>query len=175
MVNLFLEYETFMDSVFVILSFPLFGGLCFFIKESSKASKLKEAFTFMELVIAMTILMLLAMVVGPPMLKYVGRAKVYTTEANLKVLQSSIDEFHSEIGKYPESLRDLVRMPTDVELAKNWKEPFLHVKGEQIPLDGWKKEFIYEQLASGSKPPYELYSWGEHGEGSPKEEWFSAW
>ena len=175
MVNPFLEGVTLINSIFVISSFVLFGGFCFFVKEYFKVSKLKAAFTLMELVIALTILMLLAMVAGPPLLKYVGRAKVHTTETNLKVLQGSIDEFHSEIGKFPESLRDLVRMPTDTELAKNWQEPFLKVKGEQVPLDGWKREFVYERLAPGSSPPYELYSWGASGEGSPKEEWFSAW
>ena len=35
-------------------------------------------------------------------------------------------------------------------------------------------EIIYFKVTKATHP-YDLYSWGKHGEGSPKEEWFDVW
>lgn len=134
---------------------------------------LRPGFTFMELVIAMTILLILSAVVGPMFMRYVDRARVTGTRQNMGTLRSSIDMFKSEIGKYPVKLRDLVEKPREEAVARKWPKGG-YIQGGELPEDAWGEPFQYKRTPEG-KNPYELYSYGPEGPGSPKDEWISVW
>lgn len=135
----------------------------------------RGGFTLIEMVIAIAILGLLAVVMGPPMFRYLGEAKEKTTQANLQSIKQAVDVYHMDTGYYPQALKDLVRRPLDEEAAEDWKGPYLELKGKKdIPKDGWKHKFVYRLGEEGEKPPYELYSYGAKGKGAPKSEWMFA-
>lgn len=130
---------------------------------------LQAGFTFMELVVAILILGLLAAIAVPSYLRFAETARENTTKANLKTTKNNINLFHMEHGQYPTKLEDLVERPKG-EAGKGWK-PYL----EKFPKDGWNSEFYYKVTPGGSHP-YELYSYGTNGpEGSTSEEHISVW
>ena len=131
----------------------------------------RPGFSLTELVVVIVIMSLLAMVAIPTFNSYRRKAKVATTEASLKALNQAIEEYHDDIGVYPDSLDDLIHPPADSEAARHWVEPFIKARGGRPPMDGYKHDFMYSKLPVGSKPPYEFYSWGPNGEGSPENEW----
>ena len=127
----------------------------------------REGFTFIELVIAIAILGILALIVAPKMFNYLREAEEETTKTNLKVVRTEIDNYIRKVGQPPQTLRDLVRRPADMT-DRQWRGPYL--EGEEIPKDGQGHDLVYVSLA-GNHPPYKLYSWGKNGPDSPSEEW----
>ena len=125
---------------------------------------LKDGFSMTELVIYMAVVGVLSMVIVPNFLSYLEKSKKMTTEATLGAVKNAIQSFHSDTGRYPESLQDLTRTPYDDVIAKRWEGPYLQLKSEdEEPLDGWKNELVYNRL-SGEDKPFELYSLGKNAD-----------
>ena len=120
----------------------------------------RSGFTLIEMMIVLVILGLLAGIGVPAYMNYAKRAKLETTKANLKVIRDAVDNYFLQIGKYPETLEDLVRKPSDPDAAASWVGSFLRKR--EMPKDAWKRPFIY-QVTPGDQEPYELYSKGEDG------------
>ena len=67
--------------------------------------------------------------------------------------------YKSEKGSYPESLSQLR------------KSGFMK---KDVPKDGWDRSFVYRRTPD-AKNPYELFSYGPEGKGSPKEGRINVW
>ena len=134
----------------------------------------RSGFTLIELAIAMMILLILGAVAIPRFMAYLEKAKVSATKTNLQALKSAIDGFKIDTGKYPPKLRDLIEKPKDETLARRWQKGGYLEGTDEIPKDGWDEDFVYKITPQG-KNPYDLYSYGPDGAGSPKDEWISVW
>lgn len=121
----------------------------------------RSGFTLIELIIAISILAILALVVGPYMFRYVQEARISRTEADLRTYKSAVDTYYAKIDKYPTKLEDLISKPADVPLKK-WVAKFLDL--DEIPKDAWGNEYVYKVNPKGSAHPYDLYSYGPDGE-----------
>lgn len=133
----------------------------------------RRGFTLIELVIAMAILALLALVVAPAVMNQLEKAKISSTKDKLKSVKTAIDMFRVDTGKYPTKLRDLVEKPKEEAVARNWIKGG-YIEGGEEPKDAWNEDFVYKRTVDG-KNPYELYSYGPNGPGAAKEDWLSVW
>ncbi len=133
----------------------------------------RAGFTFIELVIAIAILAILAAIVGPMFMGQLEKARVSGTRSNLNSIKSAIGMFKVDTARYPNKLRDLVKKPRDEALARKWQKGG-YLEGGELPDDAWGESFQYKRTPEG-KNPYELYSYGPNLAGSPKEEWHSVW
>jgi general secretion pathway protein G len=118
-----------------------------------------NGFTLIELLVVLVILGLLAGLVGPRVLNYLGGAKSDTARLQIEELGAGLDLFYLEVGRYPtsdEGLVALVEEPTDVT---NWNGPYL--KKKTIPKDPWGNDYLYQ--SPGDNGPYDLYSYGMDG------------
>ncbi len=138
----------------------------------NRKTHLKSGFTFIEIIIAVAIIGILALIVGPSVLRYRTQAQLNATATNAKVLKRATDSYFLAVGKYPSKLEDLLKKPADVPLKK-WIAPFLDVS--EIPMDSWGNPFAYKLNAKSDNHPYDLYSWGPTGPGSAPDEWIDAW
>lgn len=126
----------------------------------------------MELMIYMAVVGILLAAVGPRFMSFISSGKKSSTEQTLRNTKQAIELFYGHTSRYPESLRDLVRKPMDEKIAKKWNGPYLELKGDQeVPEDGWNNELVYHRLEPGAGRPYDLFSYGPNGEGSPEDEW----
>ncbi len=130
---------------------------------------MSKGFTLIELLVVLVILGLLAGLVGPRVLSYLGGAKSDTARLQIEELGAGLDLFYLEVGRYPttdEGLSALVEQPTSVT---NWHGPYL--KKKTIPMDPWARDYEYQ--SPGENGPYDLYSYGmdgtEGGEGDNKD------
>lgn len=137
-------------------------------------STLKKGLSLMEVMIVLAIMAVFATLVGPRVFSYLGRAKIKTTEANLRTIKQAITSYHIDTGRYPETLQDLMRKPFDEAAARKWQGPYLEGKDDEVPEDGWSHEFVYRRNEPGSAKPYDLYSYGPDGEDSSEENWIYA-
>jgi general secretion pathway protein G len=133
----------------------------------------RSGFTFIELVIGIAILAILALVVAPGIMGVLEKARISGTVSNLKNIKTAIDMFKVDTARYPTKLRDLVEKPREEAVARNWTKGG-YIEGGELPKDAWNEEFQYKRTPEG-KTPYELYSFGANGPGASKEEWISVW
>lgn len=131
--------------------------------------RVRSGFSFIEILVALTIVGVMG-AMGFGLFKYIARAKRTATDTELMNVKLAIDTFNNDTGQYPASLDDLVNKPSDPKISKRWRGPYTETEN----VDGWKHPFVY-QLTKGGAHPYELYSWGPNGEGSPAEEHVSVW
>ena len=114
-----------------------------------------------ELMAVLVIIGLLATLVGTQVLKQIVQAKVATTKANLKTLDAAVSQFYMELGQLPSEemgLNALVEAPAGLE--EKWTG---YLRENEIPLDGWKREFKYETVP-GTTSGFVIRSAGPDGE-----------
>lgn len=117
----------------------------------------QKGFTLIELLVVISIIAMLAALVGPRLFPKLGKGKQATAKAQIELLGQALDQFRLDTSKYPsssEGLNALVSNPG----AENWDGPYLK-KG--LPADPWGKVYVYQY--PGSHGEYDLYSLGRDG------------
>ncbi|MEQ9619147.1 MAG: type II secretion system major pseudopilin GspG [Deltaproteobacteria bacterium] len=120
-------------------------------------------FTLIEIMVVLLIIAGLAYIVGTNVIGRFGEAKKEETKIQIKNLESALKLFKLDNGFYPETqqgISALIQPPTV------GREPCCYARdgyleGNQVPLDGWKNEYIYigpDQTGDGT---YEIISIGE--------------
>ncbi|MBT5231479.1 MAG: type II secretion system major pseudopilin GspG, partial [Methylococcales bacterium] len=100
-----------------------------------------HGFSLIELLVVLTILGLLATVVGPKVMNALGGGKIKAAEVQIANLESAVERFYFDASRYPttdEGLAALIEKPGTVD---NWQGPYL--KKRVIPKDPWKREYHY--------------------------------
>jgi general secretion pathway protein G len=145
-------------------------------RESS--SLLRSGFTLIELLVAIAILALLAGGAVPFALNQLNKARESTAKTDMQTFKGALTMYQMGMSKYPQTLKDLVRAPREEQDKKRWKQaggPFIGTEGDnEIKEDPWGNPYKYKPTP-GTPRPYELYSYGKNGPGSPKEEQLSVW
>jgi general secretion pathway protein G len=116
-----------------------------------------NGFTLIELLVVLVILGLLAGVVGPQVMKYLGSSKSKTARLQIEELSAALDLYRLELGRYPsseEGLTALVQPPGVVEAR--WQGPYL--KKKTVPKDPWGFDYHYQ--FPGQQDVYDLFSLG---------------
>jgi general secretion pathway protein G len=121
-----------------------------------KPRRRQLAFTLIELLVVLVILGLLAGLVGPRVLKYLGGAKTDTAQLQIEELGAGLDLYHLEVGRYPSSDEGLQALATAPPGVAGWNGPYL--KKKDIPLDPWGNAYYYKY--PGENGDYDLYSLG---------------
>ena len=130
----------------------------------------RSGFTLIEIIVAISIVAIMAFVVAPNLLNWIKKGARHSTESSLHTLSTAIDTYINDVGSPPQVLEDLIRKPAGLT-NREWEGSYL--KGKSVPKDGWKKPFVYKPMPN-AEPPYELYSYGPKGPGADEEEWFVA-
>jgi general secretion pathway protein G len=116
-----------------------------------------HGFTLVEMLVVLAIVGMLTALVGPQVMGYLGRAKVETAQAEIRNLETALDLFKLDVGRYPtgpEGLQALVARP---EGLVRWAGPYL--KKRTLPVDPWDRPYVY-RVPSRHGGAYDLYSSG---------------
>lgn len=130
----------------------------------------RAGFTFIELVVVILIIGILAVTIGPGLLEWVGKSKDKKALVELKALKQAVQIYSVDIGSYPHKLLDLVQKPSSGEGAHKWRRAYLDPDSVKIVegniVDPWNSPYHY-RVTQGGKHPFELYSDGDLGSENP--------
>jgi general secretion pathway protein G len=115
-----------------------------------------KGFTLIELLVVLVILGLLAGLVGPRVLRYLGSAKSDTARLQIEEFGAGLDLFHLEVGRYPTTEEGLIALVEEPPGVNTWNGPYL--KKKQVPQDPWGNDYHYR--SPGENGLYDLYSLG---------------
>jgi general secretion pathway protein G len=122
----------------------------------------KQAFTLIELLLVMVILVVLAAVVVPRFGSRQEQAKKTRATVDISTLKTQLKMFDSDVGRLPtneEGLGALIAQPTN---ADNWHGPYIE-GGPSALIDPWKNPYIYKIPPSHQGVDFDLYSTGPDG------------
>ena len=125
-----------------------------------------RGFTLIELLVVLVILGLLAGLVGPQVMKYLGGANTKTAKLQIEDFSTALDAFRLDMGRYPTSAEGLAALVVQPSGATRWNGPYL--RKNVIPKDPWGNEYQYR--APGQHGAFDLYSLGaDNAEGGDGE------
>lgn len=133
----------------------------------------QAGFTLVELLVVLVILVLLASLVGPRVVGYLGSSRVKAAKVQIEGLSSALELYRLDTGRYPsseEGLKALVQAPAGVE---TWKGPYLTKK--EVPSDPWNRPYNYR--SPGQHGPFEIFSLGADNQvgGTGENEDITSW
>src|SRR5690606_14831856 len=91
----------------------------------------RAGFSLMEIMIAVTILGLVMAMVGPALQNTLKKGKIRTTKSTMRSFKDAISTYQMEVGKLPQTLKDLIKKPREELAAKKWEGPY--IEKEDIP------------------------------------------
>ena len=127
-----------------------------------RMGQLKRAqggFTLLELLVVMVIIGLLVGIVGPGVLRNIGKSEAKAAKAQVDALGKALDQYRLETGHYPSTEQGLNALVTKPANENKWEGPYL-TKG--VPSDPWGKPYIYKN--PGEHGDYDLLSYGKDGQ-----------
>ena len=123
--------------------------------------KTRKGFTLLELVVVIIVLGLLVGLVGPQIFGRLGEAKSTTAKTQIEMIGVALDNYRLDNGSYPTTSQGLEALRTKPAGASNWRGPYLR---KPVPLDPWKRAYIYRSPGQKSSDGYDLMSYGRDGQ-----------
>jgi general secretion pathway protein G len=124
----------------------------------------RRGFTLIEILVVITVIGLLAALVGPRILGRVSEAKSATGKAQLEMLSVALDNYRLDNGSYPtteQGLAALQEKPTRDPAPLNWRGPYLK---RNIPADPWGRPYVYRSPGEHDPGGNDLSSLGKDGQ-----------
>jgi general secretion pathway protein G len=116
----------------------------------------EAGFTLVELLVVLVILVLLASLVAPRVIGYLGSSRTKAAKVQIESLTTALELYKVDIGRYPstsEGLKALVVSPPGVT---SWNGPYLTKK--DVPNDPWGKPYSYR--SPGQHGAFDISSLG---------------
>lgn len=128
-------------------------------KVVNKLQQHKQGFTLIELLVVLSIIGLLAGLVGPQVMKHLGGSKTKAARVQIEDLAAALDMYKLDVGRYPDSEHGLNALVERPERVRGWNGPYL--RKNKVPQDPWLQEYHYR--FPGQHGDFDIYSLGADG------------
>ena len=120
----------------------------------------ERGFTLLELLVVLAILGLLAAIIGPQVIRYLGSSRSQTAHVQARNVEAALELFKLDAGRYPtpdEGLGALIKAPpTDPA----WNGPYL--ADPSALNDPWGKPYLFK--TPGDHSEVDVWSYGSDGQ-----------
>lgn len=103
----------------------------------------ERGYSLLEVLIVLTIIALIAALVGPRLIAQLDRSKVTAARVQIRAIAASLETMRIDLGRYPtteEGLALLVEAPRGAADGF-WRGPYLD---SDLPADPWGKPYSYD-------------------------------
>ncbi|MCX7348355.1 MAG: type II secretion system major pseudopilin GspG [Alphaproteobacteria bacterium] len=129
------------------------------LRNKARCRKSEGGFTLVELLVVLVILVLLASIIGPRIIGYLGSSRTKTAHIQIESLVTAMELFHIDVGRYPSSTEGLAALVKSPGNVPGWNGPYLAKAG--VPPDPWGKPYVYQ--AGQNAGSFEIKSLGADG------------
>ncbi|MCL4766560.1 MAG: type II secretion system major pseudopilin GspG [Hyphomicrobiaceae bacterium] len=113
-------------------------------------------FTLLELLVVLGIIVMLATVAGPQVLRYLGKARTDTAKAQLGALSTALELYALDNGGYPAQQVGLGALMQQPSGTRHWRGPYL--KRAEGLMDPWGRPYQYRH--PGQRTQVEIFTLG---------------
>jgi general secretion pathway protein G len=116
----------------------------FSIKETmmNRRFRRRNAFTLMEILLVLAILVVLGSMVGVGYVRIQQNAMKNSAKTQVSLLEQAVKTYMLDVGSPPSSLEGLLSAPPDLANPAKWAGPYLDK--QQLPVDPWNQPYQYE-------------------------------
>lgn len=134
-----------------------------------KTPPVRNGFTLLELLVVLAILGLLAAIVGPQVIKYLGSSRSETAAVQVKNVDAALKLLRLDAGRYPSAQEGLQALVTQPPGMADWRGPYL--PNASALTDPWGNPYRY--AVPGKHGEVDVYTLGsdnaEGGSGEAKD------
>jgi len=102
----------------------------------------EAGFTLLELLVVLAIMGLLAAIIGPQVIKYLGSSRTQTARVQIQNIVAALELYKLDVGHYPTQAEGLNALVTAPQSEAGWNGPYL--KKESAIKDPWGEPYIYK-------------------------------
>ncbi len=118
----------------------------------------EAGFTLVEIMVVVLIIGILAAVAVKAFGGQSDKARITATRATLSEISDALELFKLDLGRYPETMDDMLAAPSWADPKKYNKDAYL----KKEPEDGWQNKFVYRYPGTENRA-YDLFSTGADG------------
>lgn len=116
--------------------------------------------TLIEMLVVITIISLIAGVVGISVLKFLDKSKVDTAKNQIAEFSTALQAYKIGVGTYPTTEQGLQALRVKPGEVQNWDGPYLM---KDIPQDPWHHPYVYKYPGDHGDQP-DIVSYGLDGQ-----------
>jgi general secretion pathway protein G len=117
----------------------------------------ERGFTLLELLVVLAIMGMLAAIIAPQVIRYLGTSRTQTAKVQIQYVMQGLELFRIDVGRYPSQQEGLVALVNPTPSAPNWNGPYL--KKESAIKDPWGNPYLYQ--IPGQHGEVDVYSLGQ--------------
>lgn len=125
-----------------------------------KRRNYKAGATILEVLVVLAIIVLLASIVAPRVIRYLGSAKSDAGQLQITNLATAVQMFYIDTGRYPSEAEGLGALMTSPTGAAGWNGPYMD--SANALTDPWTRDYIYAVPGTGSAA-FSITSLGRDG------------
>ncbi|HEY7852758.1 MAG TPA: type II secretion system major pseudopilin GspG [Caulobacteraceae bacterium] len=113
-------------------------------------------FTLLELLVVLAIMGLLAAIIAPQVLKYLGSSRTQTAKVQVQNVVAALELYRLDVGRYPTQEEGLAAVVTAPPNEAGWNGPYL--QRSAALTDPWGQPYLYR--SPGKHGEVDVYSLG---------------
>lgn len=130
-------------------------------QDRTKKQQRRRGITLIEMLVVLTIIGLLAAVVGPRVFNMTDKGRITACRMQMSKFMDALTGYKADTGAFPTTEQGLQALWQKPENVPNWAGPYME---QEIPNDPWGRPYIYKFPGGPFPDAPEIISLGADGQ-----------